>query len=265
MSDRASRPIAALRAGHDQLTRLVGELAADTLDRTSAAREWTIAQVLSHLGSGAEIMLATLDGALAGTGGGGPDSMREVWARWDAMAAAEQVKGFVRADEKLVARLEGLDQATRDELRVDLGFLPEPVDVATVAALRLNEVTYHSWDVRVVFDPATELAAEAVELLFGPLEMFIGFLGQPDRLNGKQATVAVHTTDPERSFALQLGESIGLGDAVPAGATDVLQMPAEAWLRLTAGRLAPEHTPAGVRLTSDHITLDDLRRVFPGF
>jgi uncharacterized protein (TIGR03083 family) len=265
MSDRASRTIAALRAGHGELADLVEGMSPDTLDRTSAAREWTIAQVLSHLGSGAEIMLGTVDGALAGSGGAGPESMREVWARWDAMAAAEQAAGFVRADETLVARLEGLDQAVRDELRIDLGFLPEPADVATVAALRLNELTYHSWDVRVVLDPVAELAAEAVELLFQPLEMLIGFLGKPDQRSGPAVTLAVHTTEPERSFTLELGDSIGLGAAAPAEATDVLDIPAEALLRLTAGRLGPEYTPAGVRLTSDTITLDDLRRVFPGF
>jgi hypothetical protein len=44
----------------------------------------------------------------------------------------------------------------------------------------------------------------------------------------------------------------------------VLTAPAEWWLRLVAGRHAPEHTPATVTLTGG-ITLDDLRRLFPGF
>ena len=235
------------------------------LDRTSAADEWTIAQVLSHLGSGAELTLATVDGVRSGVGGPGPEATREVWARWDAMAAAEQAAGFIRAGEALVGRFEGLDQATRDELRADLGFLPEPADVATVAVLRLNELTYHSWDVRVVADPAAALAADAVELMFAPLEMFIGLLGKPEQLNGRRVSVAVHTTDPQRSFALQLSDTIALGGTAPAGATDELELPAEALLRLTAGRLGPAHTPVGVRHTSDQLTLDDLRRVFPGF
>ncbi len=31
-----------------------------------------------------------------------------------------------------------------------------------------------------------------------------------------------------------------------------------------AGRLSPEHTPAAVEVTGN-VTLDDLRRVFPGY
>ncbi len=31
-----------------------------------------------------------------------------------------------------------------------------------------------------------------------------------------------------------------------------------------AGRLSPEHTPDGVAVTGN-VTLDDLRRVFPGY
>ena len=41
-------------------------------------------------------------------------------------------------------------------------------------------------------------------------------------------------------------------------------MPAEAFIRLIAGRLAPEHTPHGVTVDGA-ISLDDLRKVFPGY
>ncbi len=40
-------------------------------------------------------------------------------------------------------------------------------------------------------------------------------------------------------------------------------MPAEALLRLSYGRLDPEHTPADV--AADPADLDRLRKVFPGF
>jgi hypothetical protein len=43
-----------------------------------------------------------------------------------------------------------------------------------------------------------------------------------------------------------------------------LELPAEALLRLVVGRLDAAHTPP-VALSAGHVTLDDLRRVFPGF
>ncbi len=49
-------------------------------------------------------------------------------------------------------------------------------------------------------------------------------------------------------------------DAVTPDAA-VARMPAEAFLRLVAGRLDPEHTPLGV----DAPDLDELRQAFPGF
>ena len=52
------------------------------------------------------------------------------------------------------------------------------------------------------------------------------------------------------------------GDSAAAGVPQVT-MPAEALLRLSYGRLDPEHTPASV--SADPDTLDKLRAIFPGF
>ena len=37
-------------------------------------------------------------------------------------------------------------------MRIDLGFLPEPVDVATAARFRLSEFALHQWDVEVALN-----------------------------------------------------------------------------------------------------------------
>ena len=66
------RWIGALRTSHDRLVELVRELDDDALQRQSMASEWTVAQVLSHLGSSAEISQATLENAL-----GAPDPLGE--------------------------------------------------------------------------------------------------------------------------------------------------------------------------------------------
>lgn len=264
MSDRADKTIKALRSGHDDLAGLVRGFTADDLARPSGASDWDVSQVLSHLGSGAEINLATLEGALNGTGLPKGDFNQGVWARWDAMPREERAEGFLGANETLVRRYEGLDERTRENLRVDVGFLPDPVDVATVGGLRLNELTMHTWDVKVAFDPAAALAAEAVPLLFDWTAMLIGVLGKPAELSARPVTIAVNTASPEKSLGVEVGEKVALVDA-PDSPDAVLTAPAEWLLRLFVGRHAPEHTPATVTLTHATITLDDLRRVFPGF
>ena len=52
------------------------------------------------------------------------------------------------------------------------------------------------------------------------------------------------------------------GDSGPHAAAE-LHLPAEALLRLFAGRLDPAHTPAEV--TATVVDLDTLREAFPGF
>jgi uncharacterized protein (TIGR03083 family) len=264
MTERADRTINTLRSGHDRLAALVGGFGTDDLSRPSGASEWDVSQVLSHLGSGAEIGLATLEGALNGTGNPGGDFNKAVWARWDAMSPADRAAGFLTANEALVRRYEGLDARAREDLRIDLGFLPAPVDVATAAGMRLSEFAHHAWDVEVAFDPAATLAPAATELLLDQAGMFIGFLGKADALDGRRATLAVRITSPQRSLGLDLGDAVTLTDE-PARPDGVLTAPAEWWLRMITGRHSPQHTPSTVAVTGDVITLDDLRRVFPGF
>ena len=59
--------IAAMRSETDRLTASVRSLSDDDLSRPSAAREWDVSQVVSHLGSGAVINLAILEGSLSGS------------------------------------------------------------------------------------------------------------------------------------------------------------------------------------------------------
>ena len=263
---RADAWIAALRQAHDQLANLVRGLDAEGLARQSACSDWDVAQVLGHLGSGAEIAAATLDAALAGRDGPGPDFNQPVWDRWNALDNQAKAAGFLEHAENLVAAYEALDAATRGDLRIKLPFFPEPVDVATLGRLRTSEVTFHGWDVRVAFDPTATLHPAAVDLMIDHSGDFLAYLGHADLFAGRPAAIAVETTDPPRSYVLTIADAVSLAPAPPGGAADAaanLRLPAESWLRLTYGRLRAEHTPADVALTGD-ITLDDLRRVFPG-
>ena len=255
--------IAALRSGYERLAELVTNFDDDALAGPSAATEWDIAQVLSHLGSGAEIMTNTIQLTLDGKPAAGSDFNQNVWARWDSSSRQEQAAGFLVWNEKLTTLFESLSDDQRENLRIELGYLPAPADVATVARMRLSELTYHSWDVRSASDPGATLDADAVPQMFQNTTD-LSWITKPANLNGQQAVLSVATTDPATEFSLRLDDPVSI-DPTPADDADgSLTLPAESWLRLIAGRLAPDHTPATLELTGP-ITLATLRQVFPGY
>ena len=263
MSSNADRTIAALSSGHDHLVAHVQGLAPEAVEGRSGASEWTVAQVLSHLGSGAEINIATLDTSLGGAPAVADDFNQGVWARWDAKSPQQQVDDFVTANAELVRRYEAIDQAARESAKIDLGFLPAPIDVATAAGFRLNEFTLHGWDVAFGSDPQATLAPESVEPLLGIAPIMLGWIGKPDVLGGRAVTIAVTLTDLDQRLGLRIDDAVSLVE-VPAEPDATLDLPAESWVRLLYGRLGPDSTPADVQ-TTGAITIDELREVFPGF
>jgi uncharacterized protein (TIGR03083 family) len=254
--------IDALRAAHDEIADIARPLDEAGLARTSGSSEWDVAQVLGHLGSQSEIGLGTVQAVLEHRDPPGADATTPIWAKWDALDNAGKAAGFLDYGDRYVAAVEGIDPTQRDELRIDLGFLPAPVDLATLLSLRLNELTMHGWDVKVATDPDASLLADGTELLVDRVGMLIGFIGHADEVDD-HVTLRVVTSDPERSFALIITDSVSLGDD-PDDPDGVLHLPAESWLRLVAGRLDIDHTPPSVKIESPTVTLDDLRRVFPG-
>ncbi len=257
----ADAMIAALRSGYDELAGLVRGMSDDDLAKPSGASEWDISQVLSHLGSGAEISEAGLRAALDGKPRAGQDFNRSVWDRWDSMGRRERADGFLAANAALTELYESLSPSVREELRIDMGFLPAPVDVATAARFRLNEVALHSWDVRVGLDPSATVAADAAAQLAPTVGDLAGFLGKPV---AEQAVIAVETSSPSLRLALHLGERVSVSADVPEAVDGTLTLPAEAWVRLVTGRLGERYTPAGISATGA-ADLGVLRKVFPGF
>ena len=263
MASSADRVIAVLRTGHDDLAATVAGFSADDLARPSGASDWDVSQVLSHLGSGAEINLATLEAGIAG--GPGPDGEfnKGVWARWDNASREERAAWVLTANDALVKRFESLSDAERESVRVSYAWMPEPVDVATSATMRLSEFALHAWDVAVAFDPAATVSADAAPLLLGRMAGMFAWIAKPEHLDGRTATLAVELTDTPESFGLVLGPEISLTDT-PADPDGTLRLPAETWLRLVSGRLKPEFAAAPAKIDGP-LTLDELRRVFPGF
>lgn len=253
----ADRSIAVLRAHHDALAGTAADLSDEQLDAPSGATEWSVAQVLSHLGSQSEIMLAPL---LAATGAEvQPEENQTIWARWDASTPREQADGFIEHSGRITDALDALTPEQRSTLTVDLGFLPEPVPLSTMLGMRLNEVAQHAWDVRAGLEDAAEIdetaAATLLEHYSGGLAFLLGFTGKADRLDGSASVAAAgHTLVIDDKVSVVTGT---------ADASATFAGPAGAVVRLMGGRLRPEVTPADVTVEGD-VTLDDLRKVFPG-
>ncbi len=99
--------IRALRSSHDELLGIVRRLPADELSAPSYCRDWTVAQVLSHLGSGAEISLLGLERTLDGQPPMDRDEFPKIWDRWNAAQPDEQAGQAVVWDRRQVSVLAG--------------------------------------------------------------------------------------------------------------------------------------------------------------
>ncbi|MFC7529342.1 maleylpyruvate isomerase family mycothiol-dependent enzyme [Actinoplanes sp. GCM10030250] len=261
MTTLAGRTIAALRSEHDTLAGVVSALSVEQLTGPSGASEWTIADVLSHLGSGAEITLAGLRAALGETQAPGPDFNQGIWDRWNALSPQDQAAGWAKSDTALVTALEAVPQERYDDIKVP-SFLPEPLSLASFTAMRLSEVAPHVWDVRAGLDATAALAERSTTLLAehlsGSLGFLLGFIGKPDAA-GEQAVIEISGTP----YRIVLDDRVRLTTQA-LSATATFTGPLESALRLIYGRLTPKHTPAEVEVTGN-VSLDELRAVFPGF
>ena len=250
--------IGVLRNSHERLAGLARPLTPEQLRAQSYDTDWTIAQVLSHLGSGAEIATLSLAAAL---GGDGLDqgAFPAIWDAWNNRTPEMQAADALTWDSEYVSRLE---QLTGEELdSIGLDFIGRRLDAAGLIRLRLSEHAIHVWDVAVSVDPGASVADDAILPVMEQITQLFQFVAKPE---GDAFRVRLRTTAPEGDYLLDVGESVTLSDWAEAGVPEVdgeIQLPAEALLRLFYGRLDPDHTPA---YTAEGIGLDRLRAVFPG-
>jgi uncharacterized protein (TIGR03083 family) len=258
MTELVDRTIAELRANHDRLARKVAGLTEEQLTAPSGASEWKISDVLSHLGSGAEIGWYPVKAAATGETVDAPEN-QQVWDRWNAMSPTDQASAFVQSYEQSVSTFEALSPEQRESIAIDLGFMPAPVPLATALGMRLNEQALHCWDVEVGLDPAATLTEESAALLAehysSTMTFLLGFVGKPEGSPGGRVGVGGYTIVLADSVSLEAGD---------ADTTATFHGPLEAAVRLIAGRLKADHTPGGVGVEGD-LSLDELRKAFPGY
>ncbi|MCU1655855.1 MAG: hypothetical protein JWO57_511, partial [Pseudonocardiales bacterium] len=169
--------LAALRRSHDRLVAALEGLTDTQVAGPSYDDDWSIGQVASHLGSGAEIFGLFLDAGLSETAAPGIEQIQPIWDRWNAKSPAEQARDAISADAAFLNRLDSLTADERRQWRLDM-FGGEQT-LASLLRMRLAEHALHTWDVLVVLDPAEAVAADAVELIIDTLPGLVGRAGKP--------------------------------------------------------------------------------------
>ena len=259
MNPAAPAWIAALRGSHERLREVVTPLVPAQLTGRAYPTEWSIAQVLSHLGSGAEIWRHIVDAGVSGDPMPGREVMAPIWDTWNAKTPEAQSADALVADRRLVERFEELAGDPAGDLTMEV--FGRELDLAGLVGMRLSEHALHSWDIAVALDPAQVVASQSAALLIDNVAWSAARVGKPE--GAKHQTVRIATTDPARDLLLTIGETITLTASPSGGADGTLRLPAESLLRLVAGRLDAAHTPAPVTATG--VDLDDLRAILPGY
>lgn len=247
-------PLDALELSVNHLHVLIEAMSESQYVASAYPTEWTVADVMSHLGSGAVIFKRGIDDSLEGRETP-PQFNQSVWDVWNAKTPHAQVTDALEADRAFVTRLIEMTPEERGRYALNLG--PMTFDFDAVVRIRLGEHVMHTWDVEESVDQHATLQPEAVAFMIDNLQLLVRYSAKPTE---NEHTLHVRTTDPPREFALsQSGDGVTL-NAVDGVEVFDLEIPAEAFLRLAYGRLDERHTPPGIDTTH----LDELRRVFPG-
>jgi uncharacterized protein (TIGR03083 family) len=252
------RWLAVLHASQTRLHALVATLSPSDLRAQSYDTEWTVAQVLSHLGSQADIFGLFLDAALRGEQQPGPAAFPPVWDAWNARRPEEVATDCLAANDRFNARLDALSDETLSQPVTLFGM---NMVIGDMARMRVSEHAVHSWDVAVSSDPDAAIASDAISSLIDTVPAIVARAGKPQH---QTFDVHVHTTDPERDYVLSVHDSVELRPFDGESGDGSLDLPAEALVRLVYGRLDAAHT-SSLTLASDEVDADQLRRVFPGF
>ncbi len=246
-----------VRRSHDRLTRLALALEPSQLGRRSYCTEWSVAHVLSHLGSQAEIFDLFVDAGLRGADPPEQSAFGPIWDSWNNRSPEDQAADSASANEQLVGRLESLGS---DLASFRLTVFGMDLDAAGLLRMRLSEHAVHTWDVAVAFDAGALVAPDAVELLVDGLPEMAARVGKPAP---EPAAITVRTSDPDRRFVLQT-DGVRLDPDTETGGDASLGLPAEALLRLVYGRLDDRTLLSGT-IDAPGVSLEALRAVFPGF
>jgi uncharacterized protein (TIGR03083 family) len=229
-----------LRRAHERLARRVATFGPDECRRPSFCAEWNVAQVLSHMGSQAQILSMVVDAGLHGQDPPTAEAFPAIWNAWNAKTPEDQVRDGVALNGQILDQLDGLSSQELETLQFPM--FGRQIAMPTLLRMRLSEVSLHGWDVEVAFDPSARIPEDAVELIIDGLGETAARAGKPSE---RPATIDVTTNHPRRDLVLMTGgvslqpapseASLQSDTATPADGS--LELPAELLVRLVAGRL----------------------------
>ena len=254
--------LAALHASSARLAAAVSGLRDEQLSRPSFAKDWSIAQVLSHLGSATEICTTLVERGVAGDATAPRrEDMEPVWERWNALTGPEQRTHWMEADARHLRLLDSLHAAERASLRVP--YFAGLLDLPAYAGYWLSEQSVHAWDVEVDLDVDATIPAAEVALLWERLDLVatrFRHAGTLGRL--APASVTINCADTHRTAALLLASELHIYPCETAEPAGAVTGTSEAILRLVYGRNRPERDDV---TATGPVTLEDLRALFPGY
>jgi uncharacterized protein (TIGR03083 family) len=141
----------ALQGSAARVRRIAEGLSAEELRMPAYPSEWSLADVFSHLGSGAVIMQLRLDAALAARDLA-EGFAQPIWDGWNAKTPEAKAVDALRADRAFLARVESLTDEER--ARFAFSMASRQFDLGGFLGLRLNEHALHTWDIEVALDRA---------------------------------------------------------------------------------------------------------------
>src|SRR5579859_1893728 len=110
----------ALRSSHRRLEEATRSLTDEEIEGPSYCKDWSTAQVLSHIGSGAQVFRLLLDAGLAGAEQPGREQFSPIWDHWNAMSPADQARNSLIADDAFLDHVAGVPADQLDAMHMTL-------------------------------------------------------------------------------------------------------------------------------------------------
>lgn len=262
--------MSALKREYQTVIQDVESRPSSYVEQDSYCANWKNYQVISHLGSGAELFQKSLETALDGKEAVTPEGRQAVWGHFDSLAPEAVYPEFRDRMDKLMAYLEALPDSKHNEIIPTFaGNLPLPRALLT----RLNEVALHVWDIQVKHNPKLTLNDESAALL---LPMVVDRLPNRakreglDELHGSPVSFDLSGA-ASRQFTLSPGaEQASVEDGLASNALFTVKMSAEAFERMVAGRqpIQDAVTSGQAQVSANPANMGaypSLNKIFPGY
>ena len=259
--------VGAIRREYEVLDRWLSALSPAQWQGPTYCTDWSVQKTVSHLGSGAEIHLLTVQDNVDGAAPVDQPVRERIWGHFDSLAPEPLYADFRDRNEAYLRYLEGLPGEKRGKtVKFFMGDQP----VAGYATYRLFELSLHSWDLRVALDPTARLLPTSVAPLWTILEPNLSRRANADAktaLAGAVYGVEVYGPVNQRFAIAVRNGAVEKLDAPPSVPAASLRLPAEAFERLFTGRLPLEQAAADgdAIVTGDRAAALRLNTLFPGF